>query len=128
MPIVVKWFNSQQSAVLMTFEGQWTWQTFYQGIDEAVVLLDTLAQAVTLVIDLSKSAEMPKGSIAHIRNAQGIQHPNIEKVVFIGMNTFMQMIGNLAARLNRGRNRRVYMVATMEEALQYICAKDDQLQ
>lgn len=120
MSINVCWINPEQSAVLMSFEAQWTWEMFYVAIDAALVLFDSITEPVPLVIDLSNSSTMPSGSIAHIRNAQGIKHPQMESVIFVGMSTFMRMIGNLAMRLNRGKTREVFILATMDEALQHI--------
>jgi hypothetical protein len=120
MPIEVNWFNEQKTAVLMNFEGQWTWEPFYAAIDEAFALLDTISHKAALIIDLGNSEGLPKNSIANIRNAQGMHHPQRACVIFVGMNTFMRMIGNLALRLSRGSKGNVYIVATLDDALQYI--------
>lgn len=128
MAIETQWLNRQQSAVLITFDGRWTWEIFYQAIEQAMSLFDTLTQPVPLIIDLTNSEAMPNNSIAHIRNAQGIKHEQMEKVIFVGMSTFMQMIGNLASRLNRGGTRNVSMVSTINEALQDILSTSEFLQ
>jgi hypothetical protein len=120
MPIEVNWFNEQKTAVLMNFEGQWTWEPFYAAIDEAFALFGTISHKAALIIDLSNSEGLPKNSIANIRNAQGMHHPQRECIIFVGMSTFMRMIGNLAMRLSRGRKGNAYMVATLDDAIQYI--------
>ena len=125
MPIDVNWFNEQQTAVLMNFEGHWTWDLFYQAIDEAMMLFNTISHPAALMIDLTHSDTMPIGSISHIRNAQGIQHPQMACVIFVGMNTFMQMIGNLSSRLSRSTKYRVHIVAKMEDAMPHLPMSDE---
>lgn len=126
MPIDVNWFNEQQTGVLMNFEGYWTWDLFYKAIDEAMTLFNAAPHPAALIIDLTRSEAMPIGSISQIRNAQGIRHPQIACVIFVGMNTFMQMIGNLSSRLSRSKKYKVYIVATMDDAKPHIPMLDEQ--
>lgn len=124
MPIY--WQTDAQKTLIIEFDENWDWNTFYKSIREGHRLIATVAHSVDLI--LLHKVELPKGNpLVHFKNAMNDQPKNIGRVVVVNtkMNavtqTFMTMLASVLEKVNPSKNR-VQIVATLDEANRLLSA------
>jgi hypothetical protein len=58
MPLYIRWADDSQTAILVQAVGKWTWETFYEVIEEARRMIDAEggSHKVHTILDWSKNA------------------------------------------------------------------------
>lgn len=92
MPISVAWDNEEKTVVRFVYEGKWTWEAFYEKIDEANKLMDTVDKPCVSIIDMRQSNFLPRGAAVHIRNVirKSMSHNNSGISVFLEANVIVE--------------------------------------
>lgn len=85
MSISVTWDNEAKTIVRFEYEGKWTWEDFYEKIDAANKMMDTVESPCVSIIDMQKSHFLPSGAALHIRNVirKSMSHNNSGISVFL---------------------------------------------
>lgn len=68
MGISIGWDNEEKTIMRFEYVGEWTWESFYENIEAANHLMDTVNHPVVSIIDMSASNHLPFGAGVHIRN------------------------------------------------------------
>ena len=85
MSISISWDNEEKSVVRFVYQGKWTWEEFYEKIDAANAMMNTVDSPCVSIIDMRESNYLPKGAAVHIRNVirRSMSHNNSGISVFL---------------------------------------------
>ncbi len=103
MPMHVSWYDDEQTIIICTGEGHWTWEEFHDGSVRAVEMMHTVDHRVDLIYDRKPGSYPPRGNgLPHYRVAlqQMPEHSgmhvfvgSIHYIIQITMNLFFRMYG-----------------------------------
>lgn len=121
MPIHTFWHNDEKTIVRYDFEGHWTWEEFHAAVNRVHDMMETvLHQRVDGIIDLTRSAMIPSGSLVHFRTGSAKAAANWGISVLVTTSTFINVFGDTIRRMLPNLASRYFVVKTVEEALQLI--------
>jgi hypothetical protein len=121
MGVEVVWDNAERTIIRSIFSGKWTWDDFYQSLDQTYGLMDSVKHSVHLIVDMRTSRLMPSGSfMPHLQNIRRKMHPNMGATVMVGGGKFMEILSAIMDKLPRKREKKMQMVASLEEAYRYL--------
>src|SRR5262245_59618058 len=76
MPYTVQWDDANQTAILCSLIGRWTWQEVKEALEEIFALLDTVDYDVHLIFYTRNQSYVPTGALSHVRQLVNLYHPN----------------------------------------------------
>lgn len=122
MPIHVNWFDDTQQIILLRYEGNWTWNDFYNSADEIVhPLMQGTANTVYLIADYTHTTTMPMNGIMHARSAFKTMPTNWHNMVIVTSNKFIQILVDMFQKMNyQGMGEKILRANTLDEALRVI--------
>ena len=122
MSIEAAWINEDKTAILMTFDGKWTWDDAYDIMSTVQTMAETVDHTVHLISDLRKSGPLPTGmSITHTRNVMRLQPPNAGLVIIITHTAFFRTLAETFNKVfSGGIGSRIHIVADMEAAMNLV--------
>ena len=97
MGISVDWDNAEKTIMRFVYEGKWTWEAFYETIERANQMMDTVERPVVSIIDMRKSSFLPYGAAIHIRNVirKSQSHNNSDISVFLQADVIVKAMINV---------------------------------
>lgn len=126
MSVNIHWQTDAQRTLIIEFNEDWDWNSFYKTIRDGHRMIATVAHTVDLI--LLHKVELPKGNpLVHFKNAMNDQPKNMGRVIVVNtkMNavtqTFMTMLASVLEKVNPSKNR-VQIVATLDEAYRLLDA------
>ena len=120
MTVSVKWFNPEQTIVLYTLEGHWTWNELYPEYDKAIEMEEGVSHRVDVMIDMRKSTGVPLSALTHLKNISDKQPENIGVSVIVTTNRLVLTLYRAGCRFHTNIERYFAVAATEGEALQII--------
>lgn len=123
MPITIHWDDAAQTTLRWDMVDHWTWQDFWNAVEETNRLAQGRAQRIDLLADISRSAPIPDGALSVFRRVDTMGGPDGEDtglVVLTGGDRFMQSLVDMFRRIYRAENWR--QTATLEEGRRLIAA------
>jgi hypothetical protein len=118
MPVIVEWDNHQKTIMRMTVAGRWTWDEMYQSHDAGQQLLNGTHHHYDVIIDWSKSEDIPPAAITSAKAMLDVRNPYIRATVFVGTNRALRALWGIFCRIYRlFVSRNTFLFAdTMDEA------------
>jgi hypothetical protein len=118
MPVVVEWDNRQKTIMRMTVAGRWTWDEMYRSHDAGERLLNGTQHPYDVIIDWSKSEDIPPAAITSAKSMLDVRSPYIRATVFVGANRPLRSLWRIFCRIyTRFVSRNTFLFAdTVEEA------------
>lgn len=103
--IHVQWDNDEQTIVVFTFDGAWTWQDFRDACDESRRLHDQVSHIVVSIFDLREANDLPTNFFSHVRYALDVTDPpNRTQTQFVvGAGFLIRSLGEVFYRLYGAR-------------------------
>lgn len=98
MGLKADWFDDEQTILLYTFDGQWTWDDLLVLIEQANTMTRSVRHQVDTIIDLRLNQSYPFGALMRFRSLTATAPDNWGMAVFVSENDF---IGNLLATLTK---------------------------
>lgn len=122
MPIYADWFDNEQKIILLRYEGNWTWNEFYETATNRVhPLLKSTSGTVNLIADYTHTTTMPMNGIMHARNAFKSMPTNWHNMIIVTSNKFIQILVDMFQKMNyQGMGEKILRASTLDEALSMI--------
>lgn len=118
MPVRMKWDNQEQTVFLITSEGQWTLDEYYDAFKAATDEINQVDHQVILIIDQAKSAAPPALFMSAGRFSTQNKSPNIVLTIMVGMPAFNRALMSVMMKVIPQMAAAVQLVDTLEEARQ----------
>jgi len=84
MTAAFRWQDADQTRLLFTVTGLWTWGDLHRQLKRAALWLDTHERPVTAVIDLRGGWRLPAGVVGHVRSLpNSFQHPRASGTLIV---------------------------------------------
>src|SRR5262245_50437159 len=99
MPIQVNWDDESKTIIHVNVEGDWTWDEFYQSLDQGGALLDSANHRVDFIVHMENSKTMPMGALNHGRKIMTMDHPNRGLTVYTGDTGLMKALLQIGRRM-----------------------------
>ena len=101
MPMHISWYDDEQTIILCTGEGHWTWEDFHDGSVCAVEMISTVNHRVDLIYDRKSGSYPPRGNgLPHYKQAYQRMPEHAGMHVFVGaMSMIIQVTMNLFFRI-----------------------------
>lgn len=120
MAITTSWADDNQTIIVLEFKAPWTWNEYYQALDDTWRMFEQVAYTVDMVFDFTRGSRLPPGAFGHLRRSTARQHPRTGIVVVVGINAFFEVIGIVMNRLFPEKARKVRAANDRETAYQII--------
>lgn len=119
----VKWYDNEKTIIIQKFPETWTWEDFYEAVQETVEMEKTVSHPVYIVGTQPPKGQTPKGNVLANYNTAIKMHPDHMRFYILATdNYFTSVFGNIFLKTTPLRTK-VRMVNTFEDALEFI-AKD----
>lgn len=95
MGVQSSWYDTEQTVIVYTFQGQWTWEDYNNALTHTRTLLDTVTYPVDLIYDFSQAPIPPKNLVTRFWQVSMTRHHNISGLIIaLGNSTLMRMLIN----------------------------------
>lgn len=117
MPISVTWFDDDRTTLHYTFDGDWTWEEFYEADKTAYTMLKTIASRNgDLIVDLTHSTGIPSGMLSHVRSLFGRERDGWGNTAVIGPSRFYMSMFDMLRRLSPHLMHSFFIAESIEDA------------
>lgn len=123
MGIKVRWKTTDQTVLVIEFDGQWSWEEYavvqYEQINP---MLDTVAYSVYHIYDFTNTQHTPTNTLTWVPRLPKIMHSRFAEAVFlIGVDPFIRKVLQVAEQTYlRFSTLQFFFVDTQDEALALI--------
>ncbi|HLU09135.1 MAG TPA: hypothetical protein VK003_05675 [Oceanobacillus sp.] len=124
MPVSVEWGNEEKTFVIFTFEGNWTWEEYYQGRKRGIELGNEVPHVVNLIVDYSKSSMFPSNMLSHFGSSIDHNPKDFDICVIVTQSAFVNALVNALSKYKKKFRFRV--VRTLEAGIQFFKEYDAQ--
>ena len=120
MGIQIAWADETQTVILETFQGNWTWEEFYDMSQQAFTMIRSVNHIVHIFSDFRNSGTLPVGgAITHAGNVLTDMPANWGLLVIINQNLLINIMVSVFAKTFRTNlGKKTVSVKTLEEAYQ----------
>ncbi|MBE0688550.1 MAG: hypothetical protein IH587_00330, partial [Anaerolineae bacterium] len=117
MAISVRWDQVIKDALIISFDGNWTWQDFYDASDHAHRLMGEARAPVHIIYELAHSTTMFKNPMLHLRHFAVNAPGNTGGLhVYIGASAYWQACVTTFNRVYPQLAQEVVVASSLEEA------------
>lgn len=116
MSINVKWDNAEQTIILWTFIGRWSWGEYDSALTEATTLLDSVKHHVDFLYDLREMSILPPDLITQFKTRYLKKHPNTRLFLVVGIDSYLQLLWNTFTALPYARHLRARYFDSLDDA------------
>ncbi len=117
MPIEVKWFDEEETLLLIEPANPWGWPDFYVAINQAQTMIRSKNHTVDVIFDLAGDFRLPNASLlSPLRSVYTASPENVGNRILVGANLFIEQVVSIATRAMGGGST-FHFVRTMEDAL-----------
>jgi hypothetical protein len=122
--ILVSWDNPDQTTLLWTIDGGWTWDESREAIAKADAMMDASPHAlIDSIVDMQRGHLIPNNAVSQFSRTLNKVHPKAGLIVMSGMPVFVQALLQVLTRAQNPSARRIIVVKTLDEARAFIAAK-----
>lgn len=123
MAILVTWDNPDQTTLLWTIDGGWTWDESREAIAKAEAMMDSVTHSqVNSIVDMSHGHLIPNNAVSQFSRTLNKAHPKAGLIVMSGMPLFVQALLQVLTRAQTPSARRIIVVKTLDEARAFLAA------
>lgn len=123
MSISVHWDATIKDVLIISFNGNWTWQDFYDASDHAHRLMREARSTVHIIYELAHSTTMFKNPMLHLRHFAVSAPNNVGGLhIYINASAYWQACVTTFNRVYPQLANDVRFVANLDEARVVICA------
>ncbi len=120
MSVNVQWRDTENTILVLTFQGRWYWKE----LDAAIKTLMELAQPTTkpfdLLVDITQSSLYEPNAIEYVRaNYINVALPNLRIMMCIGADYYTQVLWKVFTDLPIARHLALHFFDTLDEALEF---------
>ena len=124
MSAQVVWDNEDKTIVRYIFQGHWGWDDFYNVIEEANAMMDSVDHEVHAIIDTRGSGFTPTDLLSHLRDIHTRINPKAGMHVLVGAKLFVRTTHKLFIKLDPRKGEDFTFAATLDEARAMLAQKD----
>ena len=92
MPITVNWNNTLKTYIANCFRDPWTLEDLLNARRAWYRMIKSVDHRVPILLDLSESMEIPKGSLRQLTAIHRTPHPRQGHIYIMGMNGNYQVL------------------------------------
>jgi len=121
MPVSVNWFDVEETILLYTFEGNWTWKEFRETDEPIWDLIANADCRIDIFVDLTTINKLPLGvqDIFQMEGEGAIPTKEGE-IIMIGASLLMKILVGSFRRLYPQMGSIYHLVDTYQEAIQLL--------
>ncbi|MCA9902763.1 MAG: hypothetical protein KC547_02810 [Anaerolineae bacterium] len=130
MTITVRWDQAARDTLIFTFNGNWTWQDFYDVSEQAYRNMQEVAAAVHIIYELGQGSNIFKNPMLHLRQFAANMPPIARNGlnVYIGATAYWKACVMTFNRVYPELAQDVVYVSTLDDAHVAIEKKREQLE
>lgn len=123
MTITVEWGDESRSVVCNHYEGNWTWEEYYEAARQTNELIKMVPHMVDVIVNM-KPGIMPKGGagIGHAKAVLRAAPPNRRFVVIV-INPLIGALSNIFKKLDADFDNILFGVNSLEDAYRLLDSK-----
>lgn len=122
--ILVTWDNPDQTTLLWTIDGGWTWNESREAIAKAEAMMDSVAHPqVDSIVDMSRGHLIPDNAVSQFSRTLNKSHPKTGLIVMSGMPPLAQALLQVVTRAQKATARRIIVVKTLDEARDFLSVR-----
>jgi hypothetical protein len=116
MPVHVEWDNPERTIIYVRYEGRWTWEEFYQAVQDTQELSATVDYRTDIIAHMIDGF-IPHGApFVHSQNAVKQKNNMLGRIVVVSDSRFVQGLMSVSARINPNWKEKYSAATTVEEA------------
>jgi hypothetical protein len=119
--VTVAWADDSQKVLVCTYQGEWTWEDFYEALKRQYRMIESSSapsSTVDILVDVRGSNWMPKGGslMSGINKVKTQQHPRQGETIIVGAKGMVAAIADVASKVLRSSRKAMHFAKTMEDA------------
>lgn len=120
MAVQVRWYDDNKQILYYSFEGEWTWDEYFNALAEGRSIMRSVDYQVCLLNDMRQAAHIPNGFMSKVQTVVGSRPDNTGRVVFIATQTFFLNLLDTVRRVIPAFGANYYYEETEELALAHL--------
>ena len=116
MTIQISWDSETQTALLIHFDYEWTWEDFHTMVLDVAAQAGQVEHKVDLIFDLSDSHPVGSEAVIHLRRWINLWPTNSGRVAVISRQLMITAVVAIIGRTNPGCRGVASLAPTLEEA------------
>jgi hypothetical protein len=123
MTITLNWIPDTNIIHFVSM-GKWTWQDFYDAMDELYVMIDASDhEHVDYILDITRGDLFPQNALSQFSKISMHTHQKTRYMVFVGAGGFARVLMKMMRRLLPNRMAYVLQADTLEDARTHLREK-----
>jgi hypothetical protein len=120
MSIEVRWGDETHTYIDFRLIDPWDWDQYQAACDIWRSLVNEVDDKVCIILDFTETAHLPRGALAYLQKTIVDSHPKTGVPIIVGANPLIRSIINTVVQLYPITAKTLTMVATHEDAMDYI--------
>lgn len=123
MSVHVQWDSEEQTTIVWSFVGRWTWGEYDDALNAAAAMLDSVDHKVDYIFDVRHMSILPPDLVTRFK-AKYLKKPEKARYyVAVGVDTYLQLVWNTFTDLPYAHHLKVAYADTFEEARAILASK-----
>lgn len=115
MPVEVTWGNPEHTYTIFKFTGKWTWDEYYQSINDGQELIADTPGMVNILIDVTEANLVPENLLSHTSRSMNRPPREFALAVVVTDSNFVKILVGILDKLF-GKKTHFPVVRTLPEA------------
>lgn len=117
MSIQVSWGNAEQTIILYTINGRWTWEQFYDAISQGRTMMESVAHPrVDFIVDMTRGKLLPGNALPQFARMSNNHHSKSGRMVIVGATGFIHALLNILGKHQQKTLRMIMAVQSLDDA------------
>jgi len=120
MPITANWTDEALKALVVRYQGKWTWVEYDFATDQIIGMLQHVGHPVIVILDASESPYPPSpAALPHFQRAWEKLSPYMQHVIVVGAGGFFKQVGETFSKIFI-RKDMLRFVESLDEGLKLV--------
>ena len=121
MATSVRWFDSERTVFLLTFEGKWTWEELYETVSEIHKMGDSVPHETWGIVSLVDGAVLPQYALSNFRRmTTNSPHERTQGFAIVLSSSFLQAIAKALQHMMPPVKQKYLFTRSFDEAVKWI--------
>lgn len=123
MSVHVQWDSEEQTIIVWSFVGRWTWGEYDDALSAAATMLESVDYKVDYIFDVRHMSILPPDLVTRFKAKYLIPPEKARYFVAVGVDHYLQLVWNTFTDLPYARHLKVAYADTFEEARALLASK-----
>lgn len=123
MSVHVQWDSEDQTTILWSFVGRWTWGEYEDALAIAITMMDSVDHRIDYIFDVRHMSILPPDLVTRVKAKYLDQPAKIRHFIAVGFDRDLQLVWDTFTALPYAQHLKAEYAESLEEARDLLASR-----